>query len=212
MEYLAGDKKFKSTTYSSLDIETEPLVAMETYILPQTIKQIGITDTVHHITGRALVCITQDNKVYTIRDTFYSARRTYPPIAGAPEKDFMTKLKEELDEVDKPKPIVLKHEMYPKYDPVIGQNNRKYLSYDLELFGLENLQTFGTRLESTTQVFVYGHDLFFARTKPDMGFDLLDEDFNFYALFAFITALIVGDYLFSKFLKKQALIKSFLTH
>ena len=58
MEYLAGDKKFKSTHYSSLDIETEPLVAMETYILPQTIKQIGITDTVHHITGRALVCIT----------------------------------------------------------------------------------------------------------------------------------------------------------
>ena len=77
----------------------------------------------------------------------------------------MTKLKEELDEVDKPKPIVLKHEMYPKYDPVIGQNNRKYLSYDLELFGLENLQTFSSRLESTTQVFVYGHDIFFARTS-----------------------------------------------
>jgi hypothetical protein len=41
------------------------------------------------------------------------------------------------------------------------------MSYDLEILGVTKVQTFSTRLESTSQVFVYGHDLFLARTQPD---------------------------------------------
>ena len=106
MEYASGNSKFKETQYSSLNIENQPLVVMETYILPTSIKSIGITETKHHITGKSLLCITEDNKVYTIKDTLFSARRPYPPE----EKDFMTKLKEEIDDVDKVKPIKLKSE------------------------------------------------------------------------------------------------------
>jgi len=46
----------------------------------------------------------------------------------------------------------------------------------------------------------------------DKGYDLLDEDFNYYALFAFIIALVIGDYAFSRYLKKRSLIKTFLIH
>ena len=208
MEYLGGDKKFLATQYSSVHLENQPLYIMETYILPQSVKSIGISETQHHITGRALVGITTDNKVYTIRDTFFSARRPYPPV----EKDFMTQLKEDLEDADKVKPIKLKSELFPRYEPIIPQQNRKFISYDLELFGLEQVRTFTTRLESTSQVLVFGHDLFFARMMPDKGFDLLDEDFNYYALFAFIVLLIIGDYALSIFLKKRSLVKTFLTH
>jgi len=31
---------------------------METFILPQTVKQIALTETANHVTGRALVLIT----------------------------------------------------------------------------------------------------------------------------------------------------------
>lgn len=71
--------------------------------------------------------------------------------------------------------------------------------------------TFTTRLESTTQVFAYGHDLFLARMMPDNGYDLLPEDFSYIALFATIVVIIIGDMLLSRFLKKRAATKSFLT-
>lgn len=80
MDYFAGDKRITATQYSSLDMETTPLIAMETYILPQSIKSIAVTETQHHISGRALICITYDNQVYTIKDTMFSARRPYPPV------------------------------------------------------------------------------------------------------------------------------------
>lgn len=123
----------------------------------------------------------------------------------------MTKLKEELDDVDKLKPIKLKSGQYPPYEPIIPQQNRKYLSYDLELFGLKSVRAFTTRLESTSQIFVFGHDLFFARMMSDKGFDLLDEDFNYYALFAFIVLLIIADYALSVYNKKRSLVNTFLT-
>jgi hypothetical protein len=78
MEYVSGDQKFKETQYSSLKLENQPLVAIETYILPLSVKSIGLSKTKHHITGKSLICITSDNKVYTIKDTFFSARRPYP--------------------------------------------------------------------------------------------------------------------------------------
>ncbi len=45
----------------------------------------------------------------------FSARRPYPPV----EKDFMTELKEQLEDPDKVKPIELKVETLPRYEPVI---------------------------------------------------------------------------------------------
>ena len=62
---------------------------------------------------------------------------------------------------------------FPQYDGVIPQMNTKFISYDLELVGLENLLCFSTRLESTTAVFSYGHDLFYARVNPEANFDRL---------------------------------------
>jgi len=45
----------------------------------------------------------------------------------------------------------------------------------------------------------------------DKGYDLLDEDFNYYALYAFIVILVIGDYALSVFNKKRSLVKTFLT-
>ena len=89
--------------------------------------------------------------------------------------------------------------------------NKRYITYDLKLVGLESLISFTSRLESTAQVFAYGHDLFLARTMPDNGYDLLDESFSYVGLFAFIVLLIVGDFALSRYLKTVASKKSFLT-
>jgi hypothetical protein len=44
----------------------------------------------------------------------------------------------------------LKVEQLPRYEPVIPKLNKKYLSYDLKLVGLEEILTFTSRIESTT--------------------------------------------------------------
>jgi hypothetical protein len=76
----------------------------------------------------------------------FSARRPYPPV----EKDFMTELKDALEDPDKIKPIELKVETLPRYEPVIPQMNKRYLSYDLRIVDLKQIVVFPTRLESTT--------------------------------------------------------------
>jgi len=58
MDYLSGDKRITEAEYSSITKETKPLIAMETFILPQTVKQLALTETLEHVTGRALVIIT----------------------------------------------------------------------------------------------------------------------------------------------------------
>jgi hypothetical protein len=68
---------------------------------------------------------------------------------------------------------------------------------------MQKIQTFPTRLESTTQVFAYGHDLFLGRVKPDGTFDLLDEEFNYTLLFAFIGFLLVANVFAAQMQKKE---------
>jgi hypothetical protein len=50
------------------------------------------------------------------------------------------------------------------------------------------------------------------RIMPDRGFDLLDEDFNYFALFAAIFGFSCFDIFASKYLNRQSKIKEFLLH
>ena len=40
---------------------------------------MSLTETAHHITGRNLVLVTTENKVTTLKEQQYSARRPDPP-------------------------------------------------------------------------------------------------------------------------------------
>lgn len=120
-------------------------------------------------------------------------------------------LEELKEDPDKPLPIKLKLDTFPRYEPVIPVMWKRYLSYDLKLVGLEHVLTMPTKLESTTQVFTYGHDLFLATMTPDNGYDLLDEDFSHYALFAAIVVIIGIDIALSHIAKRRTMMKQFLT-
>ena len=98
------------------------------------------------------------------------------------------------------------------YDPVIPQLNTKFITYDMQLIGLSAIQTFPSRLESTTTVFAYGHDLFLARVSPDGSFDLLDEEFNFKLLFGSIVLILAANFYAAKITRKEQTRAQFLTH
>lgn len=95
--------------------------------------------------------------------------------------------------------------MIPSFDS-------RYLTYDLPLVGLNKMCTFSTKLESTSQVFAYGHDLFLSRMRPDNKFDMIDEDFNYALLFLGIIGLFVANFMLSKYLKSEKSKKEFLIH
>lgn len=209
MAYWKGNERVTGTEYSSFKMESKPKVVAETYVLTFGVKAIALTETAHHIAGRAMVLLTSDNKVYTISEKLFSARRPHEAV----QKTFAEELQAMTEEIEgAEKPLVLKSAEFPKYEPVLAQNNKKFLSYDLELIGLKTIQTFDTRLESTTQVFAYGHDLFLTRFQPDKGFDMLDEDFNHIALFVAIAALCAFDIFATRYLQKRDNRKAFLIH
>lgn len=109
---------------------------IESYLLPFGVKSIALTDTIHHVTGRALVCVTNDNKVYSIKDQLFSSRRPHEKEIKPFMEELNAQMEEAKDEAAGIKKLILKSDTYMKYDPVIQQMNKKFLSYDLELMGL----------------------------------------------------------------------------
>lgn len=66
----------------------------------------------------------------------------------------------------------------PEYDAVVSFPSQNIFSYDKPLFGLKKITVSPSKLESTSLVFVYGTDIFFAKVAPEKQFDVLTEDFN----------------------------------
>jgi hypothetical protein len=107
----------------------------------------------------------------------YSARRkTNQELASEeaaakelPETGFG---KYNLSTYDEPEYNV-KSKEFPPYDGVIPHINAKFISYEVDLANLKNLITFSTKLESTSGVLAYGHDIFFMRVNPEGSFDAL---------------------------------------
>lgn len=185
----------------------------ETYILPFGVKAIALTESQHHITGKSMVLITNQNKIYKLQDVQFSARRPHPEKPAPMPTSFKEALSAELEKAkeDEKEVLLIKSDKFPMYDPVLPQINTKFVTYDLQLTNLERIQTFSSRLESTTQVFAYGHDLFLARVNPDGSFDLLDEEFNFMLLFGVIGLILVANVYGSSMVKKETLKTQFLT-
>lgn len=106
----------------------------------------------------------------------------------------------------------LKSAKFQPYSYILPVYDSKYLTYNLPLVGMDNLRTFSTRLESTSQVLSYGHDLFLARVTPDKKYDMIDEEFNYGLLFVAIGGLMVATYMTRSFIKKSQNKKKFLLH
>jgi len=82
-DYFKGADRIVSETYSSFAEESQPEVISETYIIPFGIKAMALTDTANHVTGRSLVLVTTENKVYQMREMLFSARRPRPDLVKA---------------------------------------------------------------------------------------------------------------------------------
>lgn len=91
---------------------------------------------------------------------------------------------------DKPTKEEQEEQLYP-YGP-IPDEKRFFLTYNLDVVGVQSIITSPSLLESTSLVFAYGTDTFFTRSSPSKQFDVLSEDFSKAQLLLTITGLIVA--------------------
>jgi len=214
LDYFKGHERITADRYSSFAEESDPFVLSQAMMVPFTIKGLTMTETANHITGRDLVLLTDQNRLYEVSQTLFTARRPQRGDIKEPAGWFSLPDPEELEKADQEAPmdIQLKHQSYQVYGTIMPMYDTKYLSYDLVLVGLDKMRTFSTRLESTSQLLAYGHDLWLKRVTPDKKFDMIDEDFEYSLLFLAIGGLMVATYMVRKWIKDLDHRKKFLLH
>lgn len=110
-----------------------------------------------------MILVNGKNQVFQLEQFWYTARRPLKGGSGVkPEPEEPVNPFAPIDEeAEKKKPINLKSYDMVKYDPVLLERYQQMVSYSLDITELRNVKAFDTKLESTSQVFAYGHDLFF---------------------------------------------------
>jgi hypothetical protein len=147
----------QTTTFSSFDARiTKPVVLAKTYTFPKAITALGATATRGGISSRKILIASSDGKITSVDRAMLETRR---PMG-------------EVKDVEK------KEGLFP-YSELIPQISPMALTYNQTIDSVTSIVTAPTSLESQSLILAFGGpDLFFTRTSPSKGFDLLPDSFS----------------------------------
>lgn len=128
-----------------------------------------MTKTRNSITSREVILADENRSIYGISKRVLDPRRPVGVLSPADKDEGLVVYKGHIDFV-----------------PV------DTLSYGLEIAGVREIVSSASALESTSLVFCFGLDLFFARRAPSKEFDLLSPDFSRVGLMSTMFALGVA--------------------
>jgi len=176
----------QSAQFSSLDArESKPVVLSKTYSLAKPVSALGVTSTRGGISAKMLILSGIDGQVFTVDRKMLEPRR---PLGQVKDSEKMEGLRQ-----------------YSELIPMISYLS---LSYTQTVEGVKHIVSAPTDLESQSLVMAFGGpDIFFARTSPSRGFDLLPDSFNRVMLSIVVVVLLLGALflqriVFSKTVKK----------
>ncbi|EPE35026.1 Quinoprotein alcohol dehydrogenase-like protein [Glarea lozoyensis ATCC 20868] len=148
-----------------------PHVVSETFLIPEAISHMSVTQTRQGITVRQLLCtLASSRAIIGIPKQILDPRR---PIGRAP-----TAAEQE--------------EGLFQYTPNIEFDPKIILTHQREVIGVKDVIASPAILESTSLIFAYGVDVFGTRVAPSAAFDILGKGFNKISLVATVAALWVG--------------------
>lgn len=163
-----------ASNYSSiqtLDAPSKPHVISQSFIIPEPISHMAVTQTRQGITNKQLLCtLPSSNSMIGIPRPILDPRR---PINRDPTA---TEAEEGLF----------------KYNPLLEFDGRWYISHARDVVGIKTMLTLPTLLESTGLVFAFGSDIFGTRVTPSQAFDILGKGFSKVQLVLTVVALGVG--------------------
>lgn len=162
-----------SANFSSIYASASPTphVISQSFVIPEGISHMAVTQTLQGITSRQLICtLPESNAVIGIPRHLLDPRRPIDrdPTANEAEEGLM------------------------KYSPILNFDAKWYLTHARDLMGIRRIISTPTLLESTTLIFAFGLDAFGTRLAPSGAFDILGKGFNKVQLLATILALGVG--------------------
>lgn len=148
-----------------------PYVTSQSFLIPEAISNMAVTETRQGITTRQLLCtIGANNAIIGIPRTILDPRR---PVGRDPTAA-------EMEEG------LFRYQPYIEFDPKL------VLTHKREVIGVKDVITSPAVLESTSLLFAYGIDIFGTRVAPSAAFDILGKGFNKLSLVATVLALWVG--------------------
>jgi len=148
-----------------------PYVITQSYLIPESISHMSVTQTRQGITTRELLCtLTSSNAIIGISRTILDARRPVGRDPSAAEQE----------------EGLFRYQPYIEFDPKI------ILTHNREVIGVKDVIATPALLESTSLIFAYGIDVFGTRVHPSFAFDILGNGFNKLSLVATVLALGVG--------------------
>ncbi|KAI9260224.1 hypothetical protein BY458DRAFT_516541 [Sporodiniella umbellata] len=160
------NERIESGNFSSYD-NVQPHVQSAVFAFPYPVNSIGLTHTKNGISTKAILFGLPSHQIFSVNKRLLDPRRP----RDKPSKDDM-------------------EEMLIPYAP-IPDEKRLFLSYNLQVAGIQSIVTSPSLLESTSLVFAYGLDTFFTRSSPSRQFDVLSEDFSKVQLLLTMVGLVV---------------------
>ena len=159
----------QTTEFSSWDArESKPVVLAKTYSLPNPVTSLGVTQTRNGISSHQILLATNDDRVFAVERRMLEPRR---PLSDLKDSE--------------------KLEGLHKYSELIPLLSFQALSYNQTVHAPTRILSSPTELESQTLVLTYGGpDVFFTRTSPSKGFDMLPESFNRILLSLLVVGLV----------------------
>ena len=159
------------TSFSSLDArETKPVVLAKTFTIPMPATALGMTSTRSGISGRQLLLAGLDGQINAIGRKMLEPRRPLGQVKDSEKKEGLV-----------------------QYHELIQTVSYMALSYNQTVESVHSIITAPTDVESQTLILAFGGpDIFFTRTSPSRGFDLLPDNFNRVLLSIVVAALVAA--------------------
>ena len=159
----------RTTVFSSVDAkDAKPVVLSKTYSMVKAITALGISATGGGISGRRLLVATIAGQIFGIDRKMLEPRRPLSKLKDTEQKEGLR-----------------------QYDELIPTVSLMSLSHASTVEGVKGIVSAPTDLESQTLVLAFGGpDVFYARTSPSRGFDLLPESFSRVLLSIIVAALL----------------------
>jgi hypothetical protein len=157
------------TKFSSFDTrETKPVILAKTFTVPMAVTALGVTTTRSGVSVRRLLLAGMDGQIHGVDQKLLEPRRPLGP----------------LKEIEKKEGLLQYHEL-------IQTIPYQSLTYNQTVHSVRSIISAPTDLESQSLILAFGGpDIFFTRTSPSRGFDLLPDNFNKLLLSIVVFALI----------------------
>lgn len=167
---LYGGKHFHNgTTFSSFDpLTEEPLVVQQSYILPSSIRALGVSRTEKGLTSRQLLFGLTRGAVLGLPRRLFDPRRPIYAQQSHREEGLMP------------------------YNPEIALIPSLMLNYNKTIHRITGIYSSPSALESTSIVLVTGLDIFFTRTQPSKMFDVLKDDFEHLFIVVVLSGMFIA--------------------